>query len=116
MRADSPQAAEQGYTQLWRETSAVIWSLVKDRDQFSAELSCEQDRTGQFESGRVKPGLAGSSQQQGDCSPALRAREGAPRGAAGAGGRGRCSAPAQEGLLSRRGKVDRFFSVLSHCC
>ena len=65
VRADSPQAVEQGYTQLWRETSASSNLIFGKRQRFrevhrfSVEFSCEQDRTGRFESGGVKLVLAG---------------------------------------------------------
>lgn len=64
-RADSTQAVEQGYTQLWRETSASSNLAFSKRQRFrevhgfSVELSCEQDRTGQFVRGSVKLVLAG---------------------------------------------------------
>lgn len=64
-RADSPQAAEQGYTQLWREMPASSNLVIGKRERFrevhrfSVDVICEQDRAGWFESGGVKLVLAG---------------------------------------------------------
>lgn len=64
-RADSPQAVEQGYTQLWREmpvsSNLVIGKRERFREvhRFSVDVICEQDRAGRFESGGVKLVLAG---------------------------------------------------------
>lgn len=114
-RADSPQAVEQGYTQLQRETPAS-GNLVFGKRQrfrkvhrFSVELSCGQDRTGQFGCRGVKLVLGGRqpaagwlqlcSGSQGRCTPQCSCSQGGRRWLRSSTG----------GLAARKGKDRQIF-------